>query len=282
MNSPLYCGSGSELRPGTKQPFSAETRPKMLGMAARPLLSPARRPCSLRSGVILATVPIGLKVSTGIGCGRDSFKRGDHAWLAAAHVVGGARLAERVVALADGLNEEDEREDLPLRRQGDSIPLVAGPPAAAMSPKEVVPSMFHGKWAPERPTRWPTKANMAMRPCLISAWRREADGRLLALTPEATRLVPEAALTEAQGIPVAQNRVELLGEGLEVLDRLHGGRRGAHRDRRSVDSGEERASIFVAIKESGLAQSRPLYNLWQTQGCQQNSLFSLELSVLGR
>jgi hypothetical protein len=49
-----------------------------------------------------------------------------------------------------------------------------GEPAAERSPKlSPEDSMAQGQWTPLDWTTYPTKANMAMRPCLISAWRRK-------------------------------------------------------------------------------------------------------------
>ena len=49
-----------------------------------------------------------------------------------------------------------------------------GEPAAERSPKlRPEDSMFHGQWMPFDCTMYPTKPNIAMRPCLISEWRRK-------------------------------------------------------------------------------------------------------------
>jgi len=76
MNSPEYLGKGSESRPGTMRPFSAEQRPKMPSMARRPLLISARSPCSLRSGVAFVDRLKGSKKLKGTGWGKLPLRGG--------------------------------------------------------------------------------------------------------------------------------------------------------------------------------------------------------------
>ena len=68
-----------------------------------------------------------------------------------------------------------------LAAEGSASHWSPGPPAAEISANEIGltpwnvarPCRFHGQWMPADWTQKPTKAAIATRPCLISAWRNQ-------------------------------------------------------------------------------------------------------------
>merc|ERR1712070_453289 len=148
--------------------------------------------------------------------------------LATLHVVLLASGGEGVGALAPDLKEEDEAEDLQLRRGGERIPLRGGRAGSGDvgvgeagqggSPREVDAVLLHNE-ADEG-----SHSNAAVLDLRVT---QVADGSLLV---EAIHGVDR--LAEAEGVVVAKNGVELGSHGLEVLKGLHDGSDGAgHRGR---------------------------------------------------
>jgi len=147
---------------------------------------------------------------------------GEVAGLAALHVVRLPVRRERLVVLSPALQEADRAEDLQLGRRRQRIPLVGGAAGggdvrvgdarAGQRPREVDAVRLHDV-ADEGGHRDAAVLDLGV--------AEEANrGRLV----EDAALVAVAHLREAERIPEADHRVQVLGERLQVGDRLHGGR----------------------------------------------------------
>merc|ERR1719421_1100179 len=146
---------------------------------------------------------------------RDLLLQGrERSGLATAHVVRLPRGREDVVVLAPEFEEPDEEDDLQLRIRRQSIPLVRG----AAGGSDVVEGNLAGQLPREVEVGLHAVADERRHrnaPVLDLRVAQEADRRLLAL-------VPELPASEVQRVPVPDNRVELLRQGLEVVHGLHG------------------------------------------------------------
>merc|ERR1719327_926910 len=157
---------------------------------------------------------------------RDLLLQGrERSGLATAHVVRLPRGCKDVVVLAPELEETDEEDDLQLRIRRESIPLVR----RAAGGSNVVKGDLAGQLPREMGVGLHAVANERRhRDATVLDLRvaQEADRRLLAL-------VPELPASEVQRVPVPDNRVELLRQGLEVVHRLHGRGRGTRTSSRA-------------------------------------------------
>merc|ERR1719321_1911214 len=157
---------------------------------------------------------------------RDLLLQGrERSGLATAHVVRLPRGCEDVVVLAPEFEETDEEDDLQLRIRRQSIPLVR----RAAGGSNVVKGDLAGQLPREMGVGLHAVANERRHrdaPVLDLRVAQEADRRLLAL-------VPELPASEVQRVPVPDNRVELLRQGLEVVHRLHGRGRGTRTSSRA-------------------------------------------------
>mmetsp|Transcript_12434 Transcript_12434/g.29206 ORF Transcript_12434/g.29206 Transcript_12434/m.29206 type:complete len:211 (+) Transcript_12434:419-1051(+) len=94
-----------------------------------------------------------------------------------------------------------------------------------------VPSrvMAHGQRTPFEPAMKPTKANMAMRPCLISAWRRKPMVASSEVPQKfcSARLSGSKNLTAGLHLPASSTRSDLVSETTTAARGEAAGRTGA-------------------------------------------------------